>query len=641
MNDSPNSCAHKILYFWAVKKVLLLAVLFLSLSIYGQENSNDYTVKIDSIKAELETMPLDSNYVQSLVDWYFLIPGDDVSQMTQVLDSAVSCCEIKLNEDLTEKEYNYFSMMQFNLLNELAMNYSMFNNELAVETALKALKAAEESNNNEDIAIALNNLGLELRVNKEFEAAISYFNMVNSMEGDEILYIKAHSNSNIGDVFAIELNDYPQAVEHHKKALQILDSLPAEFSHREALGLYSDFAKCLIQFDRLDSAASYLDKIDSILIISEKNYGYEALYHGHWTKIYEKQSNHKKQKTHALQFLNAAIELNLYIQMEEAHRALYNIYKLEQVWDSALVHLELQGVYKDTLIQLNKQEHAFKAQILYEYDKKHYSDSIANVNKISHEREVNEQKIQVEQGKTIIAYIIISGVAVLLLLVLLIYRQTKSKNKNLRLNQKLMEQSIKDKEMFLKEIHHRVKNNMQMASSLLQLKSISISNKDAKEALQQSKSELMTLSIAHEKMYKNNEYQKIELIEYLEDILKTLLSSFLSNSSNKLDFSGPKTTLTIEQAQAIGFILHELITNSIKHAWELPNNREVSLHIIKENEQLVLSYKDNGKGLPADYSNRKSIGLNLVNAFTQRQLKGSIKFPESKTEPVTIRFIPK
>ncbi|MBL4652722.1 MAG: sensor histidine kinase [Flavobacteriales bacterium] len=134
------------------------------------------------------------------------------------------------------------------------------------------------------------------------------------------------------------------------------------------------------------------------------------------------------------------------------------------------------------------------------------------------------------------------------------------------------------------------------------------------------------MALAHQKMYQDNNFEQINVTEYSRDIMEVLVNSIPKHDLDQFEVLGEDLFINVEQAQAVGFIVHELITNSIKYAWDNDQKRNIEVKYQKDGEQLKVTYKDNGKGLPSGFEleTATSLGMKLVNSFVKRQLKGSI-----------------
>lgn len=205
-----------------------------------------------------------------------------------------------------------------------------------------------------------------------------------------------------------------------------------------------------------------------------------------------------------------------------------------------------------------------------------------------------------------------------------------------------IEASLKEKEILLREIHHRVKNNMQIISSLLGLQAEYIKEEKYLEMFRDSRNRIMSMYIIHEKLYRSMDLEKIEFNEYIRDLANGLLQSHgVEAGTVKLNINVGDTSLGIDFAIPCGLIINELITNSLKYAF--PAGREgkisISLHPINKNMfKLVVS--DNGVGFPSDVDFRKteSLGLRLVTILAENQLHGKIDLDRTGGTEFTIKF---
>jgi two-component sensor histidine kinase len=200
--------------------------------------------------------------------------------------------------------------------------------------------------------------------------------------------------------------------------------------------------------------------------------------------------------------------------------------------------------------------------------------------------------------------------------------------------------SLEEKEVLLREIHHRVKNNLQIISSLLNLQADTIENEEAKKALKESKNRVRSIAMIHGKLYRSKDLSKIDFSEYVKgltsDILRTYTSSSnLINLNHELDHF----LLKIETAMPLGLIINEMVTNSVKHAFKPGSEGEISVKLVSEGETMLLTVRDNGIGFPRDLDARytKTLGLRLVYSLVN-QINGEIELNRSNGTEFKIRF---
>jgi two-component sensor histidine kinase len=218
-------------------------------------------------------------------------------------------------------------------------------------------------------------------------------------------------------------------------------------------------------------------------------------------------------------------------------------------------------------------------------------------------------------------------------------------NKILELERTQLElkKTVQDKELLLKEVHHRVKNNLQIISSLIYLQNRKIDDKKLIDILNEVNTRIQSMSLVHERIYKSNQFKKINLKEYAQTIVNELISVYnIDTQDIKVTINIDKGIfLTMDTSILTGLILNELITNAMKHAF--PNNSNGKIYIESESneKEIVIIVKDNGFGLPKDIDiqHTKTLGLQLVNNLV-RQLGGHLEI-ETGGHTIFKMYVPK
>ncbi len=200
--------------------------------------------------------------------------------------------------------------------------------------------------------------------------------------------------------------------------------------------------------------------------------------------------------------------------------------------------------------------------------------------------------------------------------------------------------SLKEKETLLQEIHHRVKNNMTVISSLLRLQANSMEDERLKTALMDSQNRVQSMSAIHETLYQSDNLSAVDMKTYLSSLTGVVAQNYSIGSKVNLIVETENILIGAKQASPVGLIVNELISNSFKYAF--PDNQEGEIKIIlqKTGNQIELEYADNGIGLPEDFDwkNAKSMGLNLVNILAENQLDGSIDTEGGNGTKFIIKF---
>ncbi|MGD8535065.1 MAG: PAS domain S-box protein, partial [Candidatus Aminicenantes bacterium] len=200
--------------------------------------------------------------------------------------------------------------------------------------------------------------------------------------------------------------------------------------------------------------------------------------------------------------------------------------------------------------------------------------------------------------------------------------------------------SLKEKEILLQEVHHRVKNNMQIISSLLNLQSRHVKDKESLGLFKSSQNRVKSMALIHERLYQSKDFTRIDVADYVQNLTNHLFITYgISKDAVKLKMNIKDIFLDINTAIPCALIINELVSNSLKHAF--PNGKKGEIQISMSplgKDEIELVVGDNGKGMPEDANlkNTKSLGLYLVSMLAEDQLHGEIKL--DKTEGTAFRF---
>ena len=188
---------------------------------------------------------------------------------------------------------------------------------------------------------------------------------------------------------------------------------------------------------------------------------------------------------------------------------------------------------------------------------------------------------------------------------------------------------LKENQILVKEIHHRIKNNLQLINSLIKLQQYHTSNQEAKDILSKTYQRIQSIATVHEKLYNSKNFAGLNLEKYIKQQTKDLLLYTPTKVKIKTKFRLNPIYVSINDAIPWGIIIYELINNTILHAFENRKNEDntitISLHRDSSN-RIELSISDNGAGFPDtfDISNIHTLGLNMVSLIVQTQLKGAM-----------------
>lgn len=222
----------------------------------------------------------------------------------------------------------------------------------------------------------------------------------------------------------------------------------------------------------------------------------------------------------------------------------------------------------------------------------------------------------------------------------IVYLLTKfykfSENAILNANKELLNQNEKiisqdrEKSTLVKEVHHRVKNNLQIISSLLRMQSNEIENPEAKIHFEEAVNRVITMALIHQKLYQGESLSDIKLKEYFEELAFDLMKAYGNNKNISIDFNVTINQIGLKSIVPIGLIYNELISNSFKHAFKDLQNGKIAVIFTKNEDQFEMIYKDNGiwKDNTAD-----GFGLELIDTLVE-QLNGSYGLSKNSGESI-------
>lgn len=313
----------------------------------------------------------------------------------------------------------------------------------------------------------------------------------------------------------------------------------------------------------------------------------------------------------------------------EGYQNLYLIYAGLGQFENAYEYQLKYNAARDYAFTLEKESISADLQTKYETKKK--------------ESTISFQLQQIEQQKTrqwfFIAFAVLLGIFSLVL-----YRNyaTKQKlNKQLGSSNEELETKNKQNELLLKEIHHRVKNNLEVVSSLLALQSRQLEDKGAKSAMHESQNRVQSMGIIHQKLYQGKNLAAIEMKDYFINLGEGILDSYGKTEQVNIDYLMDEMELDVDTAVPIGLIVNELLTNSLKYAFADHSNPNIQIQLERlKNESLQLKVSDNGIGKnDSDIVKGTGFGSQLIELLTD-QLEGAMNYITEEGSHFTFLFKP-
>ncbi|WP_373551019.1 histidine kinase dimerization/phosphoacceptor domain -containing protein [Haliscomenobacter sp.] len=283
--------------------------------------------------------------------------------------------------------------------------------------------------------------------------------------------------------------------------------------------------------------------------------------------------------------------------------------------EQALAYMEKVRVLEDQL------DPVLQANKLNELESKTQDQSIKSLQVANTQ---NTQQLKSTQTK---AAILISTLLLFATIAVWLYRRKRQQAAQIQLEKQQVEVSLQEKELLLKEIHHRVKNNMQVISSLLNLQSRGVQDPVALKVMRDGRDRVRSMALIHQTLYQNNDFSNVATADYFHKLAENLFHTYnIDQQRVQLVSSIQPLKFNVDIMIALGLILNELISNTLKYAFPNEQAGEVRISLSADADQVELKVEDNGIGFPSNFApdTSRSIGFSLIHAFTQK-LGGSLQ----------------
>jgi two-component system, sensor histidine kinase PdtaS len=316
----------------------------------------------------------------------------------------------------------------------------------------------------------------------------------------------------------------------------------------------------------------------------------------------------------------------------------YKFYAAQGNYDSAYNHLLICKTISDTLFNETKARQFQQLEVEYETAKK--TDSLKSKDQLIGllTQKTNLQQLNLRQSNLIKNITIVGIIFTLIVLGLLFYqfRNNQRSNKIILQKNEQLKDMLAEKEWWLKEVHHRVKNNLHTIICLLESQAMYL-EKDALQAIEKSQHRIYAMSLIHQKLYQNEDLQVIDMSIYLEEFIGYLKDSFDTNNIEFIIKVEP-VQLNLQQAIPVALIINEGVTNAIKYAFGNESGAKIRISMTETDATVRLTITDNGRGFEWSEDNeRKSLGMQLIKGLS-KELKGTVLIESKDGTKLSIVF---
>lgn len=487
----------------------------------------------------------------------------------------------------------------------------------AADYALESLRLGQLLNDKKAIAMAYSDLSNLFWKQSKFQTGLEYGlkslklfeeRGINDMDYDFTLFV-------VGNNY-MSLKDYDKALHYFQHSIAIGERYGFYNNLSDTyillIDLYSDFNEFGKAEEAGTEALKYAELLNNNFMLMRS-----------WLSIGKLQNREGKYGA-AIESLKKCITIATEnfgdtFFLSQAYENLGKSYAGNHQYKEAYQAFEVYDKFKDAVFTVEADERISK--IRTEFDVANKESTII----------LQETELKKQQSRQNLIMII---TALLLLLLLLAYKAIQNK---LKIN-KLLEKQNKEKEFLLKEIHHRVKNNLETVSSLLALQASQIKDQNILDAMEASQHRVHSMGMIHQKLYTGENLAAIEMKDYFLNLADYIRDAFGMQEQVEIKVMMTELELDVDMAIPIGLIVNELLTNALKYAF--PDNRKGHIHIaLKENGTLLqLDVSDNGIGYKTEKKARGTgFGANLIELLT-KQLDGKMVLKVNQGTSIQIKF---
>jgi two-component sensor histidine kinase len=586
-------------------------------------NFADTTIRIRHAYLDSATGPLKTaGNIELLAESYRLMADLDhlVSKMDKALQEA--------NIALRYYESIHYTQMQGIFVLFAKLHYVKGDYPQSLQYGLRALQSAEAT---KDSGMRLceitNTIGFTYFKLNEIDNARKYFDLsIGVAEREKDSLTVRMLASNIVECYLKlgqpqKARDFFRTITHNYSVAENKYEMGSYASDKAWFKIYMD----LKDYER---AGTYVQKL---LAITSRNLNKLIL-----SNCYENAIRYFTE-THRFDVAEVYLRKN-----ETLLDSLHDLVGMTRNYDQWFTLDTLKGDFRSAALHSNR-FNKIKDEVFTQEKNK----SIAQL-QVEYETEKKEKEIQVERANlrhsNLMRDISFGGAAILAVTGILIYWQFRQKRRAYRAEEQSnnrLRHLLSEKEWLLREIHHRVKNNLQIVLSLLNSQSAYIDNEYALTAIRDSQHRVYAMSLIHQKLYGTENVSSIDMARYIGELVSYLADSYDTWRRIRFDLAIEPLELDVGQAVPLGLVLNEVITNSIKYAF--PDERGGVISISLSTAALhrcILTISDNGIGIPPHYEEMRtgSLGMSLIHALTGN-LDGTLLIENDNGTTVTISFV--
>lgn len=477
---------------------------------------------------------------------------------------------------------------------------------------IEALKGYELLKDSLYMGISMNNIAACYQFRKEpketieyYEKALNIFQKINNKQ-----WI-ANVSYNLGNQYA-NLRNFNKALNISRLALKSFRDL----SDKNSEGLaYTQLGSIDMELNKLAEAITYFQQSNQLINLENDpiavGINYENL-----GAVYGKIGQYKDGESNLLKAIDIFRKHQSLEHLTKSLAAIKTLYAKWGKFQEAFLYGEEFQKANDSLFNSTKDERMLETIKKYDLEKKEQQ-----INLLNSQNELKDFKIKKSEEEAVFYGLGILGLIILVGIGFYLYQVKKKTSEELSQKNAIITKALHEKEVLMQEIHHRVKNNLQVVSSLLSIQSRHLTDNQAIEAIKEGQNRVKTMGLIHQSLYQENDFRGVNMKNYISKLIKNLFNSYnIQPEKIQLKTEISELNLDIDTVVPLGLIINELVSNALKYAFPDDKKGTILLRANLENERFILQVSDNGIGLPEGFSLEKtnSMGYQLIQSFVSK-----------------------
>lgn len=484
----------------------------------------------------------------------------------------------------------------------------------AIRQFIYAIKLFEEQNDTNKIAQCYSQMGISYFFQYQYENAQLYYQKAID------LYLKTKNIKELAGVLINQgivytyINKYDEAEKNYLKALSIYKE------ENNIAGLsptYNSLAKIYFAKQDFEKAIEYYKESEKYSIKSNNSFNLISTYNS-LAIVYKELKKYNEAKAYSEKSITISKQIGALEREMFCHETMADVLFDMGDYKNAFESFKNYSAIKDSIFTSDKNDAIAEMQAKFDVEKNQQK-----VKEIEFQKQIDDES---NARKQLLLIITIAVILISLVFTILLFRNKQKVNTLLQQKNAAIQENLEQKEVMMGEVHHRVKNNLQMVSSILDLQARDLKDEKSMRVIEDSLSRINAISLIHQRLYQSDNIRGIKINTYIQELAFDILKNFSASVNTipiDLKCNVDDLNIDLEFAIPIGLITAELITNACKYAFTDISNPEIVLSLIKQNEILELTVTDNGIGKENQTEHGTSFGTKLIKSLC-RKLRADI-----------------